>query len=134
MTSLSTLPTESARRDASIGKLAAMIPTLPNQIAATAPESMNVPYVFGMDYGVGVDTPSGSARNVAVTGIESKINMASGDSLAYYISQIENQTELQTALEVSAEASANFGLFSGSARMNFAKNTKINTSSVFVSD
>jgi hypothetical protein len=122
----------SALREGAAGDLAPLMPTLPKAVAATAVQSRIVPYFYGMDYGVGVDSPSLRARNVAVTGTQSQIPMSSGDTLSYIMQQIESQTELQTTLGISAEANGGIGLFSGSARMEYAENSKIQRQSVFV--
>jgi hypothetical protein len=105
---------------------------LPKAVALTdAVAARTIPYQSGMDYGVGVDSPSGSAMNVAATGSPTSIPLSSGEQLSYSLVEISTEEELQTALGISASASGGIGLFSASARMDYAKSCAINTSSVF---
>src|SRR5580704_4707438 len=52
---------------------AAFKPAGPEFVMAASPASRTVLYFEGLDYGVGIDTPSGTAMNVAVTGSPSQI-------------------------------------------------------------
>ncbi len=90
-----------------------------------------IPYLPGVDYGIGIDSPSGSAMNAGVTGAPSSIPLSSGEQLTYSLVEITSEEDLQTALGISASACGGIGLFSASARMNYAKSCAINTSSVF---
>lgn len=94
--------------------------------------SITVPYRIGQTYGVGIDTPSGEARNIAATGIPSQIPNAQGDIITFHMTQISSIEDLQTELGISAEVSGGFGLFSASGRFDYAKSCKIHTSSVFL--
>ncbi len=94
------------------------------------PPSKFLSYQRGMDYGVGVDTPSGSAMGAAATGSPS-IVPGTGETLDYSLVVISSEEELQTALGISASASGSTGLFSASARADFAQKCSLNSSSVF---
>ena len=63
-------------------------PTLPVFIRQAAPTSVTVPYFPGVDYGVGIDSPSGSARNVAVTGLPTSIPNAAGPAYNYFMDSL----------------------------------------------
>jgi len=94
--------------------------------------SATVPITKGMDFAVGVDTPSGEARNTAVTGSPSPIPGAGGSIADFQMHQIETVDDLMDSLGISASASGGCGLFSASARLDFAKNCHVHSSSVFV--
>ncbi len=93
---------------------------------------ITVPYHYGLVYGVGVDTPSGEARNIAATGESSEIRNATGDTIDFYMNEITSVEDLHTELGISASASGGFGLFSASARFDYAKNCNIHRSHVFL--
>jgi hypothetical protein len=98
----------------------------------TSPAARTVQYFTGVDYGVGVNTPSASAANVAVTGTPTLIPMADGETVSYTMTEISTEEDLQTALGLSVEANGGIGLFSASARMDYAKSCAMNSSSVFL--
>ena len=97
-----------------------------------SPASRNVPYSEGLDYGVGIDSPSGTALNVAATGNPSQIPNAGGQVFDYTMNELTSEEDLQTALSISVEANGGIGLFSASARMDYAKSCQMNSSSVFL--
>jgi hypothetical protein len=82
--------------------------------------SIMVPYHYGLTYGVGVDTPSGEARNIAVTGAPSQIEDAKGDIITFAMNEVTTVEDLHTELGISASASGGVGLFSASARFDYA--------------
>ncbi len=94
--------------------------------------STSVGYYIGQDYGVGIDTPSGEARNVAVTGTATMIPNAGGNIVSYSMTEVSEVEDLKTALNISASANGGIGLFSASGRADFAKSCAVNHSSVFV--
>lgn len=91
-----------------------------------------VPYRQGMDYGVGIDTPSGDARNAGVVFETTEIEGAGGSIVTFSLSRIETDEDLQESLGLSASASGGIGLFSASASMNFAKACHVHNNSVFL--
>lgn len=94
--------------------------------------SVEVPFVRGMDYGVGFDTATGSACNKAATGTPSTPAGDGGDIISFSMEQVETVEDLLTSLGVSAKASGGIGLFSASARFDFAQKCKVHSSSVFL--
>ncbi len=111
---------------------ARVVPARPRFVMDAAPTSRTVPYMRGLDYGVGLDSPSGTAMNVAVTGSPSQIPNAGGSVVMYTMNELTSEEDLQTSLGVSVEANGGIGLFSASARMDYAKSCNMNSSSVFL--
>jgi hypothetical protein len=91
----------------------------------------SVPYRNGMDYGVGIDTPSGASRNVAVLGDPTEISNAPGSIVTYSLHQVSSEEDMQSQLGISAEAGGGVGLFSASARLNFSKDCSYHSNAVF---
>ncbi|MBV9509768.1 MAG: PASTA domain-containing protein [Caulobacteraceae bacterium] len=118
-------------RPVPVSKRSSLIRTPRLAMDAISVGAQTVSYRPGLDYGVGVDTPSGNAANVAVTGSPSTIPLAAGETLNYTMTQVSTEEDLQTALGISASASGGVGLFSASARMDYAKSCAVNSSSVF---
>jgi hypothetical protein len=90
-----------------------------------------VPYTDGMDYGVGIDTPSGAHCNTGVLGEATTIPDTSGSIVDYSMRLVDTEEDLHTRLGISASASGGVGLFSASARLDFSKDCKFNSHSVF---
>lgn len=91
-----------------------------------------VEYKQGMDYGVGIDTPSADARNAGVSGDPTDIHGAAGDTVTFQMTEVSSIEDIQSALGISASASAGVGLFSASAKMNYAQSCHFHSSSVFL--
>ena len=94
--------------------------------------STTVAFVGGFTYAVGVDTPSGEARNIAASGTPSGVPEADGIIVSFTMTEVSSVEDLHTALGISASVSGGFGLFSASARMSFAQSYQVNSSSVFL--
>ncbi|QIS12235.1 hypothetical protein [Nocardia arthritidis] len=94
--------------------------------------SREIPFVHGMDFTVGVDSASGSARNAAATGTPSTVPNAGGSTISFHMEQVETVEDLLNSVGVSAKASGGIGLFSASARFDFAQSCKVHSSSVFL--
>ena len=107
-------------------------PAMPQFVTEASPTSRTIPYFDGLDYGIGIDSPSGTAMNVAVTGEPSQIPNAGGGAVAYMMNELTSEEDLQTALGISVEANGGIGLFSASAAMNFSQSCQMNSSSVFL--
>ncbi len=95
-------------------------------------DNVDVPYQNGYDCGIGVNSASGKSRQKGVTGDVSPVETGSGGSGNFYLFKIEKTGELEEHLGISAEASAGVGLFSASARFNYAKNSKVQSKSIFL--
>ncbi len=91
-----------------------------------------IPYREGMEYGMGVDSPSGDSRNLGVLGDPTSIPNAGGSIVQYELTQVSSDEDLQTSLGISASASGGVGPFSASASMDFAKKCHIHNNSVFL--
>ena len=91
-----------------------------------------VEYKQGMDYGVGIDTPSADARNACVAGDPSDIHGAAGDTVTFQMTEVTSIEDIQSALGITASASAGVGLFSASAKMNYTESCHFHSSSVFL--
>ena len=91
-----------------------------------------IPYRQGMEYGVGIDTPSGKSRNIGVLGTPSSIDNAPGSIVSFTLTQVSSDEDLQTALGVSASAGGGVGCFSASASVDFAQKCHVNSHSVFL--
>ena len=96
-----------------------------------SPSSREVPYYHGLTYGIGVDSPSGAAMNTVATGAPTTVPNGGGQTMSFTFTEVSHQEDLMSHLGVSADASGGIGLFSASARFNFAKDVQMNSSSVF---
>jgi len=89
------------------------------------------PYRRGMEFGIGIDSPSADSRNVGVIGEATSIPNASGSLVSFNLTQISSDDDLQTSLGLSAEGKM-VGPFSASATMEFAHKCHVHTNSVFL--
>jgi hypothetical protein len=94
---------------------------------------VEVPYKKGYDFGVGVDLASGSPMGKVVGSAFSGVESALGATTKFEITRIHSTSELETKLGINVEASYGCGAFGGvSARFDYAKSSKIQTSSLFM--
>ncbi|NOK12289.1 hypothetical protein [Corallococcus exercitus] len=96
---------------------------------------VTVPWIRGYDFGVGADLASGSPMGMAVAGAATPVENAQGGAVDIQVQRIHSTEELEHALGIDAEASygcASFGAGIG-GRFSFAKNSKIQVSSLFMS-
>jgi hypothetical protein len=100
---------------------------------ATIP-TLRVPYSDGYDYGIGTDLLTGSPMDKMVKGARSTVKGAGGATVEIHIQRIHTTSELERALGVGAEASYGAASFGAgvSARFSFARESKIQTSSLFM--
>lgn len=97
-----------------------------------AQTQVKVPYVENYDYGVGVDLATGSPMGKVVDGTVTGVTDAGGATVLYDISRIHTTEDLETALGINVEASGGCGCFGASGRFDFAKRSKIQSSSLFM--
>jgi hypothetical protein len=98
-----------------------------------AVQNQVVPYQPGLDFGVGVDSATGGRRQFGATGAPQKMQAGiTGGDGSFSLLKIEDTHDLETHLGISAEASGGVGLFSASARFDFARNTKVQSSSIML--
>jgi hypothetical protein len=98
-------------------------------------QQIRVPWIPGYDVGVGADLASGSPMNSPVQPDATPVDQASGATIDIQIQRVHSTEELERALGVDVEASygcASFGP-SISARFSFAKTSKVQSSSLFMS-
>jgi hypothetical protein len=92
-----------------------------------------VPYQPGLDFGVGVDSATGGRRQYGAIGTPQKMQAGiTGGDGSFSLLRIEDTHDLETHLGISAEASGGVGLFSASARFSFARDTKVQSSSIMI--
>jgi hypothetical protein len=97
-------------------------------------QQIRVPWTPGYDIGVGADLASGSPMNSSVKPEATPVDQAGGSTIDIQIQRINSTEELERALAVDVEASygsASFGS-GASARFSFAKNSKVQSSSLFM--
>ena len=93
---------------------------------------VTVPYRSTYDFGIGVDLATGSPMGPAAAGDVSGVTGAHGAKTGFQISRITSTADLEKSLGISVEASGGCGCFGASARMDSAKNSKVQSSSLFM--
>jgi len=93
-------------------------------------QQTEVPYRNGFDYGMGVELARADPKARGVIGEVSAVEGASGGGGSFKLQRVETTEELETHLGISAEASGGVGLFSASARFNFARDCKVRSTSL----
>lgn len=93
---------------------------------------IKVPYAENYDFGIGVDLATGSPMGKVVDGGVTGVQGAGGAKTSFSISRIHTTSELETKLSIDVEASGGCGCFGASARFNFAKESKVQESSLFM--
>jgi hypothetical protein len=95
--------------------------------------NQTVPYQEGYTFGVGVNSATGDRREFGATGTPEKMQggLIGGDG-SFSMLKIQETSDLETHLGISADASGGIGLFSGSARFNFARDCKIQNNSIIL--
>jgi len=93
-------------------------------------DQKEVAYRKGYEFGVGVRSASGSPMGQGVVGDATPIREASGGSGSFQMTQIQTTEELESHLGISVEASGGVGLFSASERFSFARDCKVQTTSI----
>ncbi|MEH7180938.1 PASTA domain-containing protein [Neobacillus vireti] len=86
------------------------------------------------DFGMGVHRLSGSAMSKVVEGEVSGVPQAQGDIQTFQVSRIKNNSELQQQLGIDVDLSYGCASFGAGveARVNFMKESKIQSSSLFM--
>lgn len=92
--------------------------------------SAEVQYRNGYEYGMGVVASTGMRANLMAEGAVTGFQNAEGGLGELKIIRIEATSDLEDALNVSASASAGIGLFSASARFDFAKSCQVHSHSM----
>ena len=98
-----------------------------------ADQSTNIPWVQGMNYGMGVNLLNGDIAGKAVDpGMITGPTLAGGQTVRYNLTIINSFEELYSSIGISVEASGHYGLFSASGKFNYAKESKFNSQSTFL--
>lgn len=99
-----------------------------------AVQQIMVPYRPGYEFGIGADLATGSPMGKVVQGEISGVHDAGGAVVDFQVQRIMSTADLETALGVDVEASYGCGAFGAgvSARFNFAKKSKVQSSSLFM--
>jgi len=95
---------------------------------------ITVPYTPGYDFGVGADLASGSPMAKVVDGAATTVQQAGGSVVNFEVQRIHSTSELEQTLGIDVEASYGCASFGAgiSARFNYAKNSKVQSSSLFM--
>ncbi|MEZ5866472.1 MAG: hypothetical protein R3D25_21275 [Geminicoccaceae bacterium] len=92
-----------------------------------------IDYVPGHDFGIGIDTVTGSIMGDAIIRTPpEEVTNADGQNSALMVEQVESTEQLAKALSASAEAHARYGLFGASAQFDFARNFVVNSYSIYL--
>ena len=102
---------------------------------AVAVPQVTVPFTGGYDFGVGADLASGSPMGKVVDGSATPVGQAKGATVDFQVQRIHSTAELEQALNIDTELSFGCAAFGAgvSARFGFAKNSKVQSSSLFMS-
>src|SRR5712691_8649590 len=95
-------------------------------------DQIEVSYRHGYDFGVGVRSASGSPMGLSIAGTPTTIAEASGGSGGFQMLRVQTTEELESHLGISVDASGGVGLFSASDRFSYAKDCKVQSSSISV--
>ena len=95
-----------------------------------------VPFLDGMDFGLGIDTlqliPRGSGVIDAKGAPPSAVAGGAGDTIVFQLLRTESYEDYQSALNLDASVSAVFGLFGGNATFKFGESQKFHSFSQFL--
>lgn len=89
-------------------------------------------YRHSHNFGIGIEGVSGSPMGKLVKGEILKVDGASGGFAQFAITRVSSTAELEQKLGIDATVSYGVGLFSASARLDFAKETRVQTESLFM--
>jgi hypothetical protein len=95
-------------------------------------QQMSVPHIDGYDFGIGLDSLSGTIMNLAVTPAATTPAGASGSDHFFQVARVNTTQDLQRSLNI--DASASYGTFgaSVSGRFNFAQDVSVHSASLFM--
>jgi hypothetical protein len=95
-------------------------------------QQMSVPHLDGYDFGVGLDSLSGTLMNLAVTPTVGPPAGAGGSDHFFQVARVSTTHDLQRSLGI--DASASYGTFGAnvSGRFNFAQEVSVHSASLFM--
>jgi hypothetical protein len=93
-----------------------------------------VPMQDGYDFGVGVDLLSLSPMAKVVNDVHSAVADTGGAAVEFHLQRILTTSDLEHALQINVDASYGSAMFGAGieARLDFAKTSKVQTSSLFM--
>ena len=95
-------------------------------------EQVIVPYSPSYNFGVGADLATGGPRGKVVDGSATAVAGAAGSTTTFQVRRIQSTEELEESLGIHVEASGGCGCFSASASFDYAKKSKVQSSSLFM--
>src|SRR5437764_18498 len=97
------------------------------------PQSVDLPFTQGMDFGMGVNLVEGGIAGKAVdVGPITAPTGASGLTVSYNLQLISTVEDLYDSIGVSVSAGGRYGLFSAQGKVQYAKEVKFNSQSTFL--
>jgi hypothetical protein len=97
------------------------------------PQSVDLPFTQGMDFGMGVNLVEGGIAGKAVeVGPITAPTGASGLTVSYNMQLISTVEDLYDSIGVSVSAGGRYGLFSAHGKVQYAKEVKFNSQSTFL--
>jgi hypothetical protein len=97
------------------------------------PQSVDLPFVQGMNFGMGVNLVEGGIAGKAVNvGAITSPTGAPGLTVSYNMQLISTVESLCDSIGVSVAAGGRYGLFSAQGKVQYAKEAKFNSQSTFL--
>jgi hypothetical protein len=97
------------------------------------PQSVDLPFAQGMDFGMGVNLVEGGIPGKAVdTGPITTPTGATGLTVSYNMQLISSVEDLYDSIGVSVSAGGRYGLFNAQGKVQYAKEAKFNSQSTFL--
>ncbi|WP_367575245.1 hypothetical protein [Streptomyces griseoaurantiacus] len=95
--------------------------------------SVTLPWMQGMNYGMGVDLLTGQVRGKTVDpGTATGPSGASGQTVTYDVSLLRSAKELTSHLGIDVSVSGHYGLFSAAGKFGYANSVKFNSQATFL--
>ncbi len=97
------------------------------------PQSVDLPFAQGMNFGMGVNLVEGGIAGKAVDiGQITAATGATGLTVSYNMQVISTVEDLYDSIGVSVAAGGRYGLFSASGKVQYAKEVRFNSQSTFL--
>ena len=96
------------------------------------PQSVDLPFTQGMDFGMGVNLADGGIAGKAVDIGAMSPAGAPGQTVSYNMQLISTVEDLYDSIGVSVAAGGRYGLFSAQGKVQYAKEVKFNSQSTFL--
>lgn len=96
------------------------------------PDQINTPHINGYDFGIGVNYATGGPKNLAAIGAISTVQGAGGDAVRFRVQRVHTTRDIEQLLEINVEGGYGVPAFSASARFDFARSAKVQSSSLIM--